>query len=194
MSRPYPELEVASSDELREWLDANCQTSAGVWLVTGKKGRRNYISYDDIVDAALCFGWIDSQPRKVDADHSARLLTPRRPGSNWSRVNKQRVERLVQEGRMRETGLSVVAAAKTDGSWTALDAVEDLVEPPELTAALDADADARRHWDAFPRSTKRAILEWIGSAKTAPTRTKRIATTAAEAKVNRRANQWRQPS
>ena len=95
---------------------------------------------------------------------------------------------------MRTAGLAAVAAARADGSWWALDAVEDLLEPPDLAAALDASADARASWDGFPRSTRRAILEWIGTAKTDATRGKRVRQTVDEAEVARRANQWRQPS
>jgi uncharacterized protein YdeI (YjbR/CyaY-like superfamily) len=94
---------------------------------------------------------------------------------------------------MTPAGLAAVEAAQRNGTWTALDAVEDLHEPADLRDALDTTPDARRHWDAFPRSTKRAILEWIGNAKTPATRTKRIIETATKAAHNLRANQWRQP-
>lgn len=95
---------------------------------------------------------------------------------------------------MTPAGLAAVQAAKRNGTWTALDAVEDLHEPGDLRGALDSTPGARRHWDAFPRSTKRAILEWIANAKTPATRTRRITETAAKAARNLRANQWRQPT
>lgn len=190
MPAEYPLVQVASAEQWRAWLHEHHATSVGVWLVTWKRGRGPDVPYDDIVDEALCFGWIDSRPGTVDAARSRRLLTPRRPGSNWSRVNKDRVARLAAAGRMAPSGLAAVAAAKADGTWTALDAVEALIEPAGLATALDADPAARRHWDAFPRSARRAILEWIAAARTEPTRRRRIETTAAEAAQNRRANQW----
>ena len=145
------------------------------------------------MEEALCFGWVDSQPRTVDDQRTSRLLTPRRPGSNWSRANKQRVQRLTEAGLVIPAGLAAVRAAQAGGSWSALDQVEELAEPPDLRAALDAQPLARAHWNDFPRSTKRAILEWIGAAKTDATRARRVEQTAGEAATRRRANQWRQP-
>ena len=193
MSEAYAEVEVGSRAQWRAWLAEHHASSPGIWLVTWKSGHGPHVPYGDVVDEALCFGWVDSRPRTVDAARSSRLLTPRRPGSSWSRVNKERVERLVAEGLMALAGLAAVDAARRDGSWTALDEVEQLREPDDLRAALAAAAAARAAWDGFPRSTRRAILEWIGAAKTARTREKRVATTVAEAAVGRRANQWRQP-
>ena len=94
---------------------------------------------------------------------------------------------------MHPAGLAAVAAAQANGSWDALEHVKDLTEPEDLTAALDATPTARQNWDAFPRSTRRAILEWIGNAKTSATRQARIERTARDAAINIRANQWRQP-
>jgi uncharacterized protein YdeI (YjbR/CyaY-like superfamily) len=193
MSNSYEHVEIDSAQQWREWLARNHATSPGIWLVTWKKGRGPWLSYDQIVDEALSFGWVDSRPRSIDTDRSERLLTPRRPGSNWSRVNKDRVARLESDGRMTDAGRAVVRRARQDGSWAALDEVEDLVEPDDLRAALAANPAARAQWDTFPRSAKRAILEWISSAKTDATRGKRIVRTVAEAADGRRANQWRQP-
>jgi uncharacterized protein YdeI (YjbR/CyaY-like superfamily) len=122
-----------------------------------------------------------------------KLVTPRKPRSNWSRLNKERVDRLTAAGLMLPAGLAVVERARQDGSWTALDQVEALEEPPALRTALDARPDARTAWDTFPRSTRGAILEWISNARTPATRDQRIATTVTQAAVGRRANQWRQP-
>ena len=189
----YPRVQVASGKELRAWLSENHATSPGCWLVTWKKGRGPYLPYADLVRELLCFGWIDSKGQRVDDDRTSLLITPRRPGSGWSRVNKEHLEVLLAEGRMHPAGLAAVEQAKADGSWTRLDAVETLAEPDDLRAALDAVPRARAEWDAFPRSTRRAILEWIGSAKRPTTRASRIETTVSEAAVGRRANQPRQP-
>ena len=176
----------------RSWLEAHAATSPGIWLVYVKgPGRR--LSYDDIVEEALCFGWVDSRPRALDDRRAMLLLAPRRPASSWSRVNKQRVERLLAAGSMTAAGLAAVETARANGRWNALDAVEDLVEPDDLLSALDVDPAARAASDAFPRSTKRAILEWITAAKRPATRAARVDETVAEAAEGRRANQWRQP-
>ncbi|WP_018330612.1 YdeI/OmpD-associated family protein [Actinomycetospora chiangmaiensis] len=193
MTEDLPRVQVESREQWRAWLAEHHATSSGIWLVTWKKGHGPALTYDEIVDEALCVGWVDSQPRTVDEGRSRRLLTPRRPGSNWSRVNKERVERLTAAGLMLPAGLAAVERARADGTWTALDAVENLTEPDDLRAALDAVPTARSQWEGFPRSARRAILEWIQAARTAPTRTRRIDQTVSEAAVGRRANQWRQP-
>jgi len=194
MSDSYDRVLVESRAQWRAWLKAHHVCSPGIWLVTWKQNSGHPpVAASDISEEALCFGWVDSRPRSLDDQQSMVLVTPRRPSSNWSRLNKARVERLTAAGKMTAAGLAAVAAAKANGAWTALDEVEDLAEPADLRAALDAHADARRYWDAFPRSTRRAILEWIGDAKTPATRQGRIERAATDAAVNIRANQWRQP-
>jgi len=176
------------------WLDAHHATSRGVWTVTWKRRSGGpYVPYDDLVEEALCFGWVDSLGRTLDERRWQLLMTPRKVGSGWSRPNKERIERLTAAGLMAPAGAAVVAAAQADGSWSSLDAVEDLIEPDDLRAALDASPDARRHWDDFPRSAKRGILEWIMQAKRDETRARRIRETAEQAARNERANQWRGP-
>jgi uncharacterized protein YdeI (YjbR/CyaY-like superfamily) len=191
MRADYPQLEITSAAQLRKWLLANHDSVEGIWLVTYKKSSgERYVSYEEVVREALCFGWIDSQGKPLDATRSQLLLTPRKPKSNWSGPNKARVAELTAAGLMQPAGQAMIDLAKRSGTWTALDDVEALIEPDELRAALDAQPDARRHWDEFPRSTRRAILEWIGSAKRPKTVQKRIAETARLAAVNVRANQW----
>lgn len=185
-------VQVESREAWRDWLTANHTRSAGVWLVTFKKHTRNkYLSNDDIVEEALCFGWIDSLPRKLDEDRTMLWLAPRQPGSGWSKLNKERVERMIAAGLMTPAGLEKIEAARQDGSWNALDAIEALEIPPDLGAALDAYPAAREYFEAFPRSAKRGILEWIANAKRPDTRARRIAETARLAQENQRANQWR---
>ncbi len=192
MSDDYPRVEVTSRAEWRAWLERHHADAPGIWLVTHKKAAGDsYLPYDQIVEEALCFGWVDSKGRGLDERRSMLLLTPRKRGSGWSRPNKERIVRMEAAGLMTPAGRAVVDAAKADGSWTSLDAVENLEEPPELAAALDADPAARRHWDAFPRSAKRGILEWISLARKPETRTARIRRTAELAAENVRANQWR---
>ena len=150
------------------------------------------VAYAEAVEEALCFGWIDSVANVLDDDRSMQWFSPRKPGSGWSRLNKTRIEQLLAAGLMAPAGLAKIEAAKRDGSWTALDAAQALQIPPDLTAALAANATAQSYFDAFPPSVKRAILEWIGHAKKPETRAKRIEETVASAAKNIRANQWRQ--
>jgi uncharacterized protein YdeI (YjbR/CyaY-like superfamily) len=189
----YPQVEIVSRAQWRQWLTDHHAAGSGVWVVTWKKGSAQHLPMDVIVDEALCFGWVDSLPRALDQERSQRLLTPRKPRSSWSRVNKRKVERLTAAGLMAPSGLAAVALAKENGAWSALDATEELTEPDDLRAALDAVPAARAQWDGFPRSAKRAILEWIGNAKTEATRGRRVAESVTEAALGRRANQWRQP-
>jgi uncharacterized protein YdeI (YjbR/CyaY-like superfamily) len=176
----------------RGWLQEHHASSTGVWLVSYKKASgKPRFDYEEAVEEALCFGWVDSKPNKLDDERSLLWFAPRKAGSAWSRPNKERVARLAAAGLMARAGQDKVDAAVADGSWSALDAVEDLVVPADLAAALAALPGAAAHFDAFPRSAKRGILEWIMQAKTVPTRTKRIEETARLAQNNERANQWR---
>lgn len=189
-SDAYEQVEVTTREAWREWLAANHGASPGVWLVTHKKAEgERHVSYDATVEEALCFGWIDSKGRRLDERRTMLLFTPRKAGSGWSRPNKQRLERLFAAEQMAPAGIAMVEAAKADGSWTALDDIENLVEPDDLRAALDASPAARASWDGFPRSAKRSILEWISTAKRAETRAKRIEKTATLAARGERANQ-----
>lgn len=195
MSDAYEQVEIITAGDLRSWLEANGRSSPGIWLVTYKKAAgERYLPYDDIVRAALAYGWIDGKARRLDELRSQLLLTPRKPASKWSRPNKLRVAELEAGGLMAEPGRAVVEAAKASGTWTGLDDVENLVEPPELAAALDASPAARANWDAFPRSTRRATLEWLAAAKRPATRERRVAETVELARENQRAQQWPRPS
>jgi uncharacterized protein YdeI (YjbR/CyaY-like superfamily) len=178
--------------EWRAWLEQNHVRAEGIWLISYKKATgQPRVEYDDAVEEALCFGWIDSKGNKLDEQRSMLWFAPRKPRTGWSRLNKQRVERQLAAGLMAPAGQAKIEAAQQDGSWAALDAVEALEIPPDLAAALAEYASAAEHFNAFPRSAKRAILEWIASAKTAATRAKRIAEAAQQAEENKRANQWR---
>jgi len=186
-------VEMRSRGEWRAWLQTNHQTSRGVWLVTFKQGSAHYFSYGERVEEALCFGWVDSLARGLDDTRSMQLFTPRKPKSNWSGPNMERVARLTAAGLMTPAGQAMVDLAKATGTWTALDDVEAGVEPDDLAAALDAVADARRHWDAFPPGARRVLLGWLLTARTPQTRAKRIEEIVARAAENVRANQPRQP-
>jgi uncharacterized protein YdeI (YjbR/CyaY-like superfamily) len=187
-----PEIEVASRGELRAWLAAHHGRASGIWLVTYRRADPDrYLPYDAIVEECLSFGWVDSLPRAKDDLRSMLWIAPRKPGSNWSKANKDRIERLEAAGLMAEPGRAAVARARADGTWSALDAVEALEVPSDLAAALDALPPARANWDAFPRSVRRGALEQILNAKRPETRAKRVAEVARLAAEGVRPFQWR---
>lgn len=175
----------------RAWLEAHHARDSGIWLVYFKKASgQPRVPYADAVEEALCFGWVDSTQRKLDDDRSMLYFAPRKKGSGWSKVNKARIERLMADGRMAPAGLAKIEAAKADGSWELLDAVEALKIPDDLARAFDAYPGSRQHFEAFPPSAKRALLGWIVLAKRPETRAKRVDETARLAADNIRANQW----
>ena len=161
-----PLLHVESQAEWRDWLERNHDASDGVWLVSWKKASgKPFIPYPDSVDVALCFGWVDSRPNRLDDARAMRLFTPRRARSPWSRINKAKVARLTEQGRMAPAGLRLVESAKANGSWTAYDEIEDLIVPTDLVAALAANEPAATCFESFPDSSKKNILWWIKSAR-----------------------------
>ena len=185
------QLPVASRQELRDWLAANHSTSTGIWVVTHKVSAGGTVRWNDVVEEVLCFGWVDSLPRKLDADRSMLLITPRKPKSNWSAKNKAHVADLEKRGLMQPAGRAAVALSKNNGTWAALDAVSALQVPPDLQAAFKAFSGAEAYWNAFPPSIRRGILEWIAAAKRPETRAARVEETARLAAQNIRANQWK---
>ena len=179
--------------EWRTWLAHNHPRAEGVWLISYKKATgKPRFEYEEAVEEALCFGWIDSKGNRLDDERSMLWFVPRKARTGWSRPNKARVEKLIKAGLMAPAGLAKIEAAQQDGSWNALDAIEALEIPPDLATALAANPIAQQHFDAFPRSVKRGILEWIATAKKPETRAKRVEETARLAAKNIRANQWRQ--
>ena len=147
-----------------------------------------YLSYNDIVEEALCFGWIDSLPRKLDQLRTMLYISPRKARSNWSKANKDRVVKLVKYDLMTPTGMAKIEQAKVDGSWFFLDDVEKSIVPNDLKQALAQNPTAQKHFNGFPSSVKRGILEWIKNAKKPATRAKRINKTVELAAQNIRAN------
>lgn len=189
--RPPNSTHPDTREAWRAWLAANYTRTEGVWLVLWKKASgRTPLAYDVLVEEALCFGWVDSKTNALDEHRSMLWIAPRKPKTGWSKPNKERVERAIAAGRMHPAGLAKIDAAKADGSWTKLDAVEALEVPEDLADALRAKPGAAANFDAFPRSAKRGILEWIIQAKRPATRAQRVSETARLAAQNIRANQW----
>lgn len=173
----------------RKWLERNHRTARSVWLIIYKKESGTpSVHYAEAVDEALCFGWIDSTPNKRDARSYYQFFAQRNPKSNWSRVNKAKVAKLLEQGLMRSPGLEMVELAQRNGTWTALDEVEDLTMPVDLQALFATNSTALAHWEKFPRSAKRGILEWILNARKPETRQKRMEETVLLAARNIRAN------
>ncbi|MBA3350069.1 MAG: YdeI/OmpD-associated family protein [Actinobacteria bacterium] len=188
-STPLERFHPKTRLEWRRWLQRNHATSSGLWLVSYKKATgKPRIDYEEAVEEALCFGWVDSKAVKLDDERSMQMFTPRKPKSAWSKSNKERVARLINEGHMAKAGLDAVARAKETGSWTVLDSVEALEVPPDLAKALTGDKKAKRHFDGFPPSSKKIILSWIASAKRKETRQKRVSETVRLAAQDVRAN------
>jgi uncharacterized protein YdeI (YjbR/CyaY-like superfamily) len=187
--KEFEHVQIENRAELRAWLEANHTRTEGIWLVKFKKHIPDtYVTWDEVVEEALCYGWIDSRTRKLDRDRTMLLLSPRRPGSPWSRRNKEHVERLLAAGLMMPPGLAAIEQAKEDGSWTVYDEIEDLVIPDDLAAALAQNEAAATHFGAFGDSSKKRILWWIKTAKRLKTRQKRIAETVELAEHNVEAN------
>jgi len=184
---PPPLLEVANRAALRAWLQANHATSSGVQLVVGRKGgHTTELTYNDAIEEALCFGWIDSTGHRLDAERFTLTFSPRKRGGSWARSNKERVERLIAEGLMTPAGLAVIEQAKADGSWKSIDDVEDLVMPQDLAAALAHEPKAQAFWDALPPGQHKLAFRWITMAKRAETRASRVAETVRAAREQRR--------
>ena len=189
---PKNSIQCETRGQWRTWLSQHHGRNEGVWLITFKKdSSRPSVGYDASVEEALCFGWVDSRKRALDEDRSMLWFAPRRKGSGWSRSNKERIAKLIDADMMHEAGLAKVQAAKLDGSWNALDAVENLEVPTDLAGAFAVRPGSSENFEAFPRWVKRAILEWISTAKRTATRQRRIEETAKLAMENQRPKQWR---
>lgn len=184
----YEQVRVTSRAHWRAWLAANADTSPGVWLVLPRRGNDDPAPrYDDVVEEALCFGWIDSTVRTRDERFGLQLVTPRKPTSTWSASNKERLSRLLPAGLMTERGLRAVEVARANGSWEILDSVDRLEVPEDLASALDSIPAAREFFDAMPPGARKQSLYLVISAKRPETRAARIATIVTAAAEGRRA-------
>ena len=144
MTTPPPNsVHPKSRADWRKWLEENQDRKEGIWLISYKKdtGKPRF-DYDESVEEALCFGWIDSKPAKLDDERSMLWFAPRKPKTNWSKLNKDRVEKMIKAGLMAPAGLAKVEAAKKDGLWNALDGVEALEIPPDLAKAFSKNKTA----------------------------------------------------
>jgi len=181
-----------SRQEWREWLQVNHATKQSIWLIYyKKKSNLPTVLYNDAVDEALCFGWIDSKAKPIDEDKYMQFFTKRKPKSIWSKINKEKIERLTKEGLMTKAGFEIIEIAKQNGSWTILDEAEALVIPEDLDQELQKRPIAKAYFLGLSRSDKRNILQWLVLAKRQETRDKRIAEVVTLAEQNLKPKQFR---
>ena len=184
----YPIYHAEHRQQWRAWLEANHRSLPGVWLCSWRTDTgRPRCPYPEVVEEAICFGWIDSTANVLDDDRGLQLITPRKAKSTWTRLNRQRFDDLERAGLMTEAGRRAAEVAKGNGWWTILDPVEDLIEPDDLSAALDAEPPARLAWDGFPPGARKQMLWWVISAVRPDTRSRRIAEIVSRAAVGERA-------
>lgn len=164
-----------SQTEWRKWLEKNHESEQSIWVIFYKKSTKiASLSWSDAVDEALCFGWIDSTKKTIDSESYMQYFSKRKTKSNWSKVNKDKVDVLIQNNLMTKAGLKSIETAKENGSWSYLDDVEALVIPADLKEALASYTDATEYFDGLSNSAKKILLYWVISAKRTETRQKRI--------------------
>jgi uncharacterized protein YdeI (YjbR/CyaY-like superfamily) len=177
--RESERFQAETLPEWRAWLAVNHHGSNGIWLVSWKSGTgRPRIGYEEAVEEALAFGWVDSKGASLDEERTMLWFTRRKANSPWSLTNKERVARLEASGRMADAGRDAIKAAQANGMWTILDDAQRLIVPADLAAALADVPGARENWDAFSPSARRSVLEWIVLARKPATRQTRIDQTA----------------
>jgi uncharacterized protein YdeI (YjbR/CyaY-like superfamily) len=176
MADELPILLFAGPAELEAWLEENHASSEGLWLKIAKKGAaETSITYGEALELALCFGWIDSQKRGFDETHFLQRFTPRRPRGRWSKINREKVEALIEAGKIRPTGLAEVEAAKGDGRWeAAYEGQRTAKVPPDLQAELDSNPAAAGFFASLSSANRYAILYRLDDAKKPETRERRL--------------------
>ncbi|KYC48515.1 MAG: hypothetical protein AMQ74_01594 [Candidatus Methanofastidiosum methylothiophilum] len=185
ITKNFDKFLAKDRNEWRNWLKDNYNTSKGVWLVYYKKNsQRSSVTYEEAVEEALCFGWIDSTVNSIDEERYMQLYTPRKINSIWSKLNKERVENLIRQGLMTDAGFSKIDAAKKNGSWDLLSSIDDLIIPIDLEKAFSQNETAYKNFNEFKNPIKKAILYWVISAKRPETRKKRIEKIIATASEN----------
>jgi len=175
-ARDYPVALFRDQDEWTSWLDSNHATAPGVWLRIAKKGSALVsVTISEALDAALCYGWIDGQRNRLDADSYLQKFTPRRKRSVWSKVNRENVARLIRSGAMRPAGMAAIEAAKADGRWErAYDSPRSSTVPDDLQTALDASPQAKSFFETLKSNNRYAVLYRVQTAVKPETRARRI--------------------
>lgn len=165
----------ADKKDWRKWLKLNHKKKDGVWLVLYKIKSADYnLNWSESVDEALCFGWIDSTKVTIDGRKYKQYFSKRKEKSNWSKINKEKVKTLIEQGLMQEAGYKSIQIAKENGSWANLDEVEALVIPEDLKTEFANYKGSMEYFDSLSKSIKKILLYWIVSAKRDETRQKRL--------------------
>lgn len=164
-----------SRTDWRQWLEKNHQSEQSVWLVYfTKKSNVPTLNWSEAVDEALCFGWIDSTRKTIDEFSFVQFFSKRKPNSNWSKINKGKVQQLIDSGRMTKAGHEAIETAKQNGSWIILDEVEEQIIPSDLEKAFSKHPGSKDYFLSLNKSAKKIILSWIALARRQETRQKRI--------------------
>lgn len=164
-----------NANEWRNWLHENHNSSKGVYLIFYKvSSESESMRWEEAVQVAICYGWIDSTVRKIDEERRKQMFTPRKDKSVWSKLNKSYIEKLLQDGLIHESGLKKIEIAKKNGSWESLDAVEDLLIPEDLLTAFHQNKIAFDNYHNFSPSYRKSYLYWLNQAKREETRKNRI--------------------
>lgn len=176
----------------RKWLELNHNEKDAVWLIFYKKKSPSYnLSWSESVDEALCFGWIDSTKRPIDDEKYKQYFSKRKAKSNWSKINKDKVKTLIDQGLMKAAGYKTIEIAKEDGSWTILDEIEALTVPEDLKNEFANHKGSMEYFDSLSKSIKKILLHWIVSAKRTETRQKRVLEIAQNARNHLKPKQFR---
>jgi len=169
------EYSPINKQDWRKWLKLNHIEKEAVWLIFYKKKSPKYnLSWSDSVDEALCYDWIDSTKKTIDSEKYKQYFTKRKAKSNWSKVNKDKVATLIEQGLMEEKGYNSIQVAKENGSWTYLDKIEALIIPDDLKEEFKNDINAKENFEKLSKSSKKLLLYWVLSAKRRETRERRI--------------------
>ena len=171
----YEQVLAADRDIWREWLVQYHSIAKGVWLVYHKKASgQPSVSYAEAVEEALCFGWIDSTMRPVDEQRYMQLFTPRKSGSEWSGLNKERVARMIEQGKITKAGMKKIDESKKDGTWKNVEQVEAMILPEDLAKRMSRSKKAMAYFESLKKTNKKYLLHWLNTAKRPETRQKRI--------------------
>jgi len=185
------EIYFENDTKWRNWLSKNYDSSNGVYLILYKiSSEKTSMRWEEAVRVALCYGWIDSTVKNLGGEKRRQLFTPRKTKSVWSKLNKTHIEELVATGLMHKSGLEKILEAKKDGSWVALDDVDNLVIPEELKQAFSINEIAYDNYKAFSKSYKKGYLYWLKSGKRKATREKRIAEIIRLCELNIKTRGW----
>jgi uncharacterized protein YdeI (YjbR/CyaY-like superfamily) len=189
LSKEYQDsLILTSRKEWRDWLESNHKLQSGIWVIIIKKNSAiDGLRYEEAVEEALCYGWIDSKMKSIDEDRFIQRFSPRKPKSFWSDSNKTRVKKLTAEGMMTEAGVKAVKVAKKNGMWDYSRNISGEVKiPVDLEKALFKNKKARKNFNDYPPSTQKIYIHYILEAKHPETRERRIASIIERAEKNKR--------